>query len=232
MLTAADVMTTDVVSIDPDKPVREIAELLYTRHISGVPVIDAGGQLLGIVSEGDLIGHAAIVGERRRSWWLGLFSDEGATARDYVKTHGRSARDVMTTNVVTVEESATLAEIAETMQKHRVKRVPVVRGGRLIGIVTRGDLLRGVATQQPQRPAVMDDHAIRDQLVAELREQPWAHLIDIRVENRVVHLHGTFQSEDERQALRVAAENVPGVQGVEDHLTRWSSAPIRYSGQG
>lgn len=109
MLTAADVMTTDVVSIDPEKPVRNIAELLRTRRISGVPVVDADGVVIGIVSEGDLIGHAAIVGERRRSWWLSLFADESVSARDYIKTHGRTAREVMTTNVITVEETATLA---------------------------------------------------------------------------------------------------------------------------
>lgn len=232
MLTAADVMTRDVVSIGPDKPVREIAELLLARRISGVPVLDADGRVLGIVSEGDLIGHAAIVGERHRSWWFGLFSDEGATARDYVKAHALRARDLMTSKVVSVAEDATLAEVAEQMRRHRIRRVPVLRGGTLAGIVSRGDLLRGLTTLEPRPAVAMTDDAIRNQLAAELREQPWAHLIDVRVENGVVHLHGTFQSADERQALRVAAENVPGVKGVEDHLTEWSSAPISLSGQG
>ena len=232
MLTAADVMTTDVVSITPDTPVRDIAELLHTRRISGVPVVDTGSRVIGIVSEGDLIGHAAIIGERRRSWWLSLFADESATARNYIKTHGRTAREVMTTKVVTAEETATLAELAETLSQHRIKRVPVVRGGKLVGIVTRGDLLKGVATlKRAETPTSVDDRTIRDQLIAALEDQPWAHLLDIIVENGVVHLHGTVQSDDERQAFRVAAENVPGVKGVEFHLTPWSSAPIRYSGE-
>ena len=232
MLTAADVMTTDVISVDLDKPVREIAELLYTRRISGVPVVDADGRAIGIVSEGDLIGHAAIVGEHHRSWWLSLFADESVTARDYVKAHGRTARDVMSTNVVSVEETATLAEIAGTLHRHRIKRVPVVRGGKPIGIVTRGDLLKALATLETEPPKSVDDRAIREQLMRELRSQPWAHVLDLRVENGVVHLHGTVQTDDERRALRIAAENVPGVKRVEDHLTPWSSAPIRYSGEG
>jgi CBS domain-containing protein len=232
MLTAADVMTTDVVSIGPDKSVREIAEILYTRRISGVPVVDADVHVIGIVSEGDLISHAAIIGERHRSWWLSLFSHDDITARDYVKAHGRTARDVMSTDVVTVEETATLAEIADLLQRHRIKRVPVVQGGRLVGIVTRGNLLQGLAALKVEPPRKVDDQTIREQLLDELKGQPWAHVLDIKVENGIVHLHGTFQTDEERRALRIAAENVPGVRGVEDHLTPWSSAPIRYSGVG
>src|SRR3954447_25412999 len=134
MLTAADVMTTEVVSIEPDMPVPKVAELLYNRRISGVPVVEHG-RLIGIVSEGDLIGHAAAIGEPRRSWWLNLFSDESLSARDYAKAHGRTARDVMTTSVISVEETTGLAEIARTLEQHRIKRVPVVRDGDLVGIV-------------------------------------------------------------------------------------------------
>jgi CBS-domain-containing membrane protein len=232
MLTAADVMTADVISVAPETPVQDIAALLYTHRISGVPVLDETAGVIGIVSEGDLIGHAAIVGERRRSWWLSLFADETRSARDYVKTHGRTAQDVMTTQVVTVEETATLADLVETLERHRIKRVPVVRGGKLVGIVTRGNLLRGLATRRSEPPRSMDDRAIREQLMSELKDQPWAHLLDIRVEAGVVHLYGTVETDEERRALRIAAENVPGVKSVVNHLTPWSSAPIRYSGEG
>ena len=149
MLTSADVMTADVVSVEPDTPVRDIAQLLYTRRISGVPVVEQG-RLIGIVSEGDLIGHAAAIGEQRRSWWLSAFMDDSLSARDYAKTHGRTARDVMTSNVVTVEETTTLAEIAKTLERHRIKRVPVVRNDTLVGIVTRGNLLQSLATLEPR----------------------------------------------------------------------------------
>ena len=221
MLTAADVMTTEVVSVEPDTPVRDIAELLYTRRISGVPVVEHG-QVIGIVSEGDLIGHVAATGEPRRSWWLSLFADESLSARDYAKTHGRTARDVMTASVVSVDETATLAEIARLVERHRIKRAPVLRDGKLVGIVTRGNLLQGLATSKAEPPQHVDDATIREQLVAELKDQPWAHLFtdDIVVEDGVVHLHGTVRTEDERRALRIAAENVPGVRSVEDYLNR------------
>jgi CBS domain-containing protein len=227
MLTAADVMTSDVVSVEPDTPVRDIAELLYSRRISGVPVVE-NDQVIGIVSEGDLIGHVAAIGEPRRSWWLSLFADESLSARDYAKTHGRTARDVMTASVVSVEETATLAEMARLVERHRIKRVPVLRDGKLIGIVTRGNLLQGLATLKAELPKSVDDATIREELVAELRNQPWAHLYtdDIVVENGVVHLHGTVRTEDERRALRIAAENVRGVRSVEDHLMIWTPPPI------
>src|SRR3954453_7560764 len=227
MLTAANVMTTEVVSIASHTPVQEVAALLYTRRISGVPVV-AADRVIGIVSEGDLIGHAAAIGEPRRSWWLSLFTNESLSARDYAKTHGRTARDVMTASVISVEESATLAEIARLVERHRIKRVPVLRDGKLVGIVTRGNLLQGLATLKAELPKSVDDATIREELVAELRNQPWAHLYtdDIVVENSVVHLHGTVRTEDERRALRIAAENVPGVQSVEDHLMVWTPPPI------
>jgi CBS domain-containing protein len=227
MLTAADVMTADVVSVDPDTPVRDIAQLLYTRRISGVPVI-VQGRVIGIVSEGDLMGHAAAIGEQRRSWWLSAFMNESLSARDYAKTHGRTAKDVMTNDVVTVDETSTLGEIAKILQRHRIKRVPVVRNGKLVGIVTRGNLLQGLATLEVKPPLSVDDRTIREQLMAELKGQTWAHLLadDIVVENGVVRLSGIVQTEDERRALRIAAENVPGVKRVEDHLTLWAPAPI------
>jgi CBS domain-containing protein len=236
MLTAADVMTSEVVSVEPDTPVRDIAELLYSRHISGVPVVEHD-RVIGIVSEGDLIGHAAAIGEPRRSWWLSLFTNESLSARDYAKTHGRTARDIMTASVISVEETATLAEIARLVERHRIKRVPVLRDGKLVGIISRGNLLQGLATLKPEPPKNVDDATIREQLMAQLRDQPWAHLFtddpwahlstdDIVVEDGVVHLHGTVRTEDERRALRIAAENVPGVRSVEDHLMVWTPPPI------
>lgn len=227
MLTAADVMTREVVSVGPDTPVRAIAELLFTRRISGVPVLE-DGRLIGVVSEGDLIGHAAATGEQRRSWWLSALMNDSASARDYAKTHGRTARDVMTSAVITIGEAATLAEIAKTLERHRIKRVPVLREGKLVGIVSRGNLLQALATLEVEAAGTVDDDTIRERLIAELRGQSWAHLPPdaIVVENGIVRLSGIVQTEDERRALRIAAENTPGVKGVDDHLTIWSPAPI------
>jgi CBS-domain-containing membrane protein len=224
MLTAADIMTTDVLSVAPETSIRDIAKLLYTRRISGVPVVGANGRVIGIVSEGDLIGHVETIGEQpasgqRRSWWLTLFGD-AKLARDYTKTHGHTAQDVMSSPAITVVETASVAEIARTLEQNRIKRVPVVRDGRLAGIVTRANLLQVLATGDVSKPMSLDDRNIRERLLAELKTQPWVYMPtkNIVVQDGIVHLWGYVKSEDERRALRVAAESVPGVVGVEDHL--------------
>jgi CBS domain-containing protein len=223
MLTAADVMTTDVVTVVPETPVRDIARLLHTKRISGVPVVSPDNRVIGIVSEGDLIGHAQIVGEPRRSWWLRLFDDENTLAREYAKTHARVAQDVMTSTVITATPTASLAEIAKTLEHHRIKRVPVVRDGKLVGIVTRSNLLQALAAADVSKPASLDDRTIRERLLKELDAQPWAHMLtkNIVVQDGVVHLWGLVQTKEERHALRVAAENTPGAKSVEDHLRQY-----------
>src|SRR5215216_6778502 len=152
MLTAADVMTTDVITVTPETPVPDIAKLLYTRRISGVPVVDPNKAVIGLVSEGDLMKHADAIGEQRRSWWLTLIAGESTLAHDYVKIHGRHAKDVMTSDVITVMPTASLAEIAKTLERHRIKRAPVVQDGRLVGIVTRSNLLQDLATTDVSKP--------------------------------------------------------------------------------
>ena len=221
MLVAADVMTTDVITVTPDTTVRDIATLLHSKRISGVPIVDAAGQILGIVTEGDLVLREAIAGEHRRSWWLTLFDDPNVLARDYAKTHGRIARDIMTKSVISVGPTTTLPEIAKTLERHRIKRVPVIKDGLLMGIVTRSNLLQALATADVSRPTVNDDRAIREQLLAELQKQPRVHMAlkNVLVQNGIVAIWGMVSTDDERRALRIAAENVPGVRGVEDHLT-------------
>jgi CBS domain-containing protein len=221
MLAAADVMTTDVITVSSETTIRDVATLLHSKRISGVPVVDAAGNILGIVTEGDLVIREAIVGEHRRSWWLALFDDPTVLARDYAKTHGRIARDVMTTSVISVGPAATLPEIAKTLERHRIKRVPVVNDNKLIGIITRSNLLQALAAADVSRPVMHDDRAIREQLLAELQKQPWVHMAlkNVVVQDGVVSLWGMVSTDDERRALRIAAENVPGVKGVEDQLT-------------
>ncbi len=222
-MKAKDIMTTKVVTVDPDTPVHAIASLLLEQHISAVPVIDEDRRILGIVSEGDLIPRAET--ERRQSWWLAAFSNADDLARQFVKTHGQRAKDVMTAEVVSVTEETPLAEIARLLEEHRIKRVPVTRDDRLVGIVSRADLLRGLAARglQPMTVEAQDDRAIRDQLLRLLRHESWAdtHLLTIVVDHGVIHLWGLVCSIEERQALLVAAESIPGVRGVEDHLRLW-----------
>jgi CBS domain-containing protein len=226
-MNAKDVMTTEVITVGPQTTVQELAKILSDKGISGAPVVDAGDRLTGIVSEGDLL-HRAETGTerrpgRRRSWWLESVAADEALARDYVKAHGRTVADIMTREVITVDETTDLSDIAMLLETKRIKRVPVVSGGRLVGIVSRANLVRALATTSsaPKIVADGDDRTIREQLLAELRRQRWANIwaADIMVRDKIVHLwFSADESEAERQAVRVAAENIPGVQGIEEHI--------------
>ena len=223
-MVAKDIMTTQVVTVDPDTPVRRIAELLLAHRISGVPVVGSGGDLVGIVSEGDLMRRPETGTERHRSWWLELVTTSDDLAREYVKAHGRRAADVMSPEVVTVAEDAPAGTMARLLEEHRIKRVPVVRGRRLVGIVSRADLLRGLAAQAapPEASAASDDRAIRAQLLRTLRDVRWTRpeFVSVIVTGGIVHLWGLVASDEERHALRVAADSIPGVRAVEDHMSR------------
>lgn len=230
-MKAKDVMTTKVVAVGAEMPVNAIAALLLERHISAVPVIDEDRRILGIVSEGDLMrrGEAA----RRASWWLATFGEAEEVAREFVKTHGQRAKDVMTRTVMTVTEDTPIAAIAGLLEQRGIKRVPVVRDDRLVGIVSRADLLRGLAVRgiKPMVPEAQEDGAIRDQLLAVLEGEPWADttLLSIVVEQGVVHLWGLVRSESERHALHVAAEGIPGARGIQDHLRPWGEVALSTS---
>jgi CBS domain-containing protein len=226
-MRAMDVMTAEVVTVGPDTSVHALAGLLSERGISGVPVVDADDRVVGIVSEGDLLHRVETGTERRaghrRSWWLDLFRSERERALDYLKSHGRAVKDIMTREVVAVADTADLAEVAGVLETRRIKRVPVVRDGRLVGIVSRANLVRALATAKsaPATAADPDDRAIGDRLLAELRSKSWVDIssADIIVRNGVVHLwFSDDQTREERLTFRIAAENIPGVRGVEDHV--------------
>jgi CBS domain-containing protein len=225
-MRAMDVMTTDVITVDPDTTVPALATLLAERGISGVPVVDSSGRLVGIASEGDLL-HRAEIGtarrhrERRRSWWLDDFSSD--LAREYVKSHGRTVKDIMTRDVVTVTEDTDLGDVAALLEAKRIKRVPVIRDGKVIGIISRANLVRalGATKGAPPREGEGDDRTIRAQLLAELGREEWAKVWpeDIIVRDGVVHFWlSSDEPEEKKQALRVAAETIPGVRGIEEHV--------------
>ena len=217
-MQAQDVMTTDVATVARDTPVEEIAKLLLERQISAVPVIDEDRRLLGIVSEGDLI-HGLGQEGANRSWWLDLLASPGTRAEAHLKAHGRLAWDVMTRSVVSVTPETPLPEIARLLEDRRIKRVPVLRDGELVGIVSRADLLRGFALQ-PSPDASADDRALRERLTVEFkRSGVTSHpYVNVVVRDGVVHLWGIVPTRQEAEALRRAAERAPGVASVESHL--------------
>lgn len=218
-MKAKDVMTTGVVTVSPDTTVNQIANILLDKHISAVPVVDAGGTLVGIVSEGDLIRRAETGTEARPSWWLELLRTSEDKALAYVKTHGRRADEIMSTTLVTVEEDTDLRDIARLLEERRIKRVPVVKDGRLIGIVSRADLLRGLVTARIE-PVAGGEDEIRARILQQVRREAGVGdtLLNVTVSEGVAHLWGSVQTEGERRAVIVVAENTAGVTSVVDHL--------------
>jgi CBS domain-containing protein len=217
-MQAQDVMTTKVVAVAPDTPVAEIAKLLVERQISGVPVVSDDRRLLGIVSEGDLI-HGLGKEGARRSWWLDLLASPQTRAKEYLKSHGRLASDVMTREVVSVTPDTPLPEIARLLEARRIKRVPVLQDSELVGIVSRADLLHEFALQ-PSPDANADDRALRQRLTVEFeRSGVTSHpYVNIVVHDGAVELWGIVRSGEEAEALRRVAARVPGVARVESHL--------------
>ena len=220
MLTAKDVMTSSVVAAQPDGTVGDVADLLVSHGISAVPVIDHG-VLLGIVSEGDLF-HRAEIGTatHRRSWWLRPFIDAAALAREYVRSHSVHVVDVMTRNVATVTETASIADIVSLLESSRIKRVPVLRNGQVVGIVSRADLVRALAVAAKAAPASAsrDDESIRLEIIDALRSESWASggNPNVAVTDGVVVFWGAYLSEPERKASHILAENIAGVRAIDD----------------
>ena len=219
-MKARDVMVSPVITVKQSCTVREVAKTFIEHRISGVPVVDDQGKLVGIVSESDLMHRSEAGTERRRSWWLHALTADETLADDYVKAHACRVADVMTRDVITAAPDTTLSEIAALLEKNAVKRVPIVDKGQLVGIISRANLVQAVASSRTGMDASPSDTAIRDKLLAHLTTQPWAHtsLLNITVADGIVDLWGLTSSDAERKAIRVAAECAPGVHAVNDHL--------------
>jgi CBS domain-containing protein len=220
-MKAADVMTRRVVSVGTDASVLEAIRLMLQNKISGLPVVDGEGLLVGIVTEGDFLRRAETGTQRKRPRWLEFLMGPGRLADEYVHSHSRKVCEIMTPDPVTITEGSELDEVVSLMEQHRIKRLPVVRGRRIAGIVSRANLLHALATVAHEMAAgANSDAAIRDQILAELAKQPWAprNFINPVVRNGIVELWGTIFDERERHAVRVVTENITGVKAVKDHL--------------
>ena len=218
-MKARDLMTSPALTIAPDATVEDAVRLMIDRKLSGLPVVDAQGRLVGMVTEGDLLRRGELGTERKRARWIEFLFGAGASAVDYARAHGRRIHEVMTDQPVAIAEDAELPEIVDLMEKRHIKRLPVTREGAIVGIVARADLIRGLA-QKRLAAAPASDREIRERIIAELAAQKWAPvgLIGVDVEHGEVRLSGAILDERAREAIRIVAENTAGVTKVHDAL--------------
>jgi CBS domain-containing protein len=220
-MRAHQIMTRPVITVTPDTTIVEAANTMLQKHVSGLPVVDATGKLVGMLSEGDFIRRSEIGTQRRRGRFLRFILGPGAAASDFVHEHGRKVAEIMTTEpLLTVGEETTLEEIVELMESNNVKRLPVIRDGKVVGMVSRANLLQAVASLARDFPdPTADDDHIRNRVIDTLAKQDWCPFgLSVVVRNGIVHLSGVITEERARQASVVAAENVTGVKKVHDHL--------------
>jgi CBS domain-containing protein len=219
-MRAHQIMTRHVITVSTDAAVVDAANIMLDKHVSGLPVVDKAGKLVGIVSQGDFLRRAEIGTQRKRGRWLKFLVGPGRAASDFVHERGRKIGEIMTPDPYTVTEDATLENIVDLMERNNVKRLPVMRGDQLVGIVTRTNLLQAVAglARDVPDPTADDDH-IRNHVITSVEKADWAPFgLGVIVRNGVVHLSGVITNEKSREATVVAAENVSGVTKVHDHL--------------
>jgi CBS domain-containing protein len=219
-MRAHQIMTRPVITVTPDTTIVDAAKIMLQRHVSGLPVVDSSGELVGVVSEGDFIRRTEIGTGHKRGRWLRFILGPGKSASDFVHEHGRKISEVMSKSPLTITEDTALDEIVALMEKHHIKRLPVMREHQIVGIVSRANLLQAVASlaRQVPDPTADDDH-IRNRVIDALEKNDWCPFgLGVIVKDGIVHLNGVITNEHSRQAAVVAAENVEGVKKVHDHL--------------
>ena len=219
-MRAHQIMTKNVIAVTPHTSIQDAAKIMLQTHVSGLPVVDDAGRLVGIISESDFLRRGEIGTGRRRPAWLQFFVGPGSAAADFVHERGRKVEDVMTQDPVTVGEETPLEDLVRLMEKKDIKRLPVMRGKALAGIVTRSNLLQAVASLAHEIPdPTADDDHIRERIARVVNATDWRPIgFEATVRNGVVHLHGIITTDQARKATIVAAENTAGVKEVHDHL--------------
>jgi CBS domain-containing protein len=220
-MNAMDVMVQNVVTVKPDDDIAHVIKLLTEHDISALPVVDEEGRVIGVISEADLIRREEIGTEKHRPWWLEALTPASILAEEFAKSHGRRVAEIMSTNIVSASEDTPLEEIAALLENHRIKRVPILRDGKLVGIVSQSNLVQALASSQTQPGASAEsDREIRLELLDRLKEQDWTDFgsRNVIVRNGVVHLWGLVGSPEEHKALVALAEEVPGVVRVADEM--------------
>jgi CBS domain-containing protein len=219
-MRAHQIMTKDVITVTPHTTIEDAARIMLRTHISGLPVMDDAGKLVGIVSESDFLRRNEIGTGRKRAKWLQFLLGPGTAANEFIRERGRKVEDVMTPDPITVSEETPLEDLVRLMEKNDIKRLPVMSGKTLRGIVTRSNLLQAVASLAHEIPdPTADDDHIRERIIRAVSATDWRPIgFEVSVRNGVVHLHGIITTDEARQATIVAAENAAGVRKVHDHL--------------
>jgi CBS domain-containing protein len=220
-MKAADVMVPNVITVGVNATVADTAAILLNNHISGAPVVGDKGELVGIISEGDLIRRPETGTARRPSWWLNLLASDQSLANEYIKSHSRKVADVMTRDVISAKPDTSLGDIAAILERNRIKRVPIVEGSKLVGIVTRANILQALASASKKLPSLIsvEDSELRKRVIARLGSQPWRPtLLTVTVQDGSVDLWGLVHSAEQKKAARIAAEQTPGVHTVVDNI--------------
>ena len=220
-MKAQDVMVRDVVTVRAETTIAEAIELLVQHDISALPVVDADANLIGILSEADLLEREEIGASHHHPWWIETLMPASKLADEFAQAHGKTVGELMTTDVVSAREDTPVSEIAALLERKRIKRIPITRDGKIVGVVSRSNLIQAMASSQAtaeQRPD--SDRTIRLELLDRLGQQHWTDFgnRNVIVQDGVVHLWGLVGSESERIALVALAQDVPGVENVADEM--------------
>ena len=219
-MKARDVMAFPIITVKPSSSIEEVAKTFVQHRISGAPVVDDAGKLVGVISEGDLLFRSEIGTGRPHPYWYLEYAGKEHLAAEYVKARARKTADVMTRKVVTASPDTSLNDIAALLENNSIKRVPIIENGELVGIVSRANLIQALTSAPARLDITPADTALRLKLLRHLAEEPWADTsrLNVIVHDGLVELWGSVDSDVEKQAVRIAAESMEGVRAVIDHL--------------